>query len=239
MLKWQKNKKLTLMNILQLWGIAGVIVCFIVPFFASKPETPDVTPVFIAIEQNNLPYLKKALANGLDIETRNYMEQVDEGITRQIPGFTLLGFAVLYNRPMIAEWLIEHGADVRASQPVGTILSSAVAFKQEKLAIKIVERGGDFYPDKDYNPAEQAKIAGMVELLAVLEKHGVYAEPSKQKTENKISAPKTDYWAGGKSFAEGAAAKKADIEKRNREKAEKEAEERDLTPNGEADWNFY
>ncbi len=237
---WQKNEKyLTLGKVLLFCGIVGVVVSCMVPLFSSKSEEPDITSVFMAIEKNNLPYLKKALANGLDIETRNYMEQVDEGVTRKIPGFTLLGYAVLYNRPMIAEWLIEQGADVQAFQPMGTIFSLAVAFKQEKLAISIVEHGGDFYPDKNYNPAEQAKFAGMINLMKTLEKHGVYADASKQKTENKISVSKTDYWAGGKSFAEGIAAKKADIEKRNRERAEREAEERNLVPDGKADWDFY
>ena len=75
--------------------------------------------------------------------------------------------------------------------------------------------------------------------MKTLEKHGVYADASKQKTENKISVSKVDYWAGGKSFAEGIAAKKADIEKRNRERAEREAEERNLMPDGKADWDFY
>ncbi|MBQ3218953.1 MAG: ankyrin repeat domain-containing protein [Akkermansia sp.] len=61
---------------------------------------PYSLPV-IAIIDNNIPVLKELLAGGCDIECGNFSQ-----------GFTLLMCAVQENRPAMAEWLLQNGAQV-------------------------------------------------------------------------------------------------------------------------------
>ena len=146
--------------------------------YVSKIEEKyTITDAYEAISKNNLSLLKDILASGVGLEETDIIEEknINTGDVWYNKSFTLLGLAVFYNRPEIADWLIENGADVTAAQPMGTILSWAITYHMEDIAIKIINRGGG-YPVKEYNPASHAKLQKMEKIVQLLERYGVYSD---------------------------------------------------------------
>lgn len=128
-----------------------------------------------AISLNNLDAVKFLVKNGADIEYRDVIKtaNIDSGKAKNAEGYTALGWAMFTNRPEIARYLIEQGADITASTPMETMLFWALSFKMEDIAVRIINGGGDIYPARGYNPAAHAKILGMENIVSLLAEKGI------------------------------------------------------------------
>lgn len=129
-----------------------------------------------AISLNNYDVVKFLVKNGADLEYRDASVKTVDGVAPNPEGFTALGWAMFTNRPEIARYLIEQGADVKASMPMESMLFWAIAFKMEDIAALIIDKGGDVSGANSYNPAAHAKILGLESVVNKLAEKGISAE---------------------------------------------------------------
>lgn len=140
-----------------------------------------------AISLNNIDAVEFLVKNGVDLEA-----PFDTSEEKQDNGFTALGWAVFSNRPEIAIYLINHGADVKAEVPLGSsILFWAITYNMEDVAKEIIEKDGDIYPHNGYNPALHAAVQGQNNIVSMLAEKGVYPDDNHEVDENSQTSQKT------------------------------------------------
>lgn len=139
----------------------------------SRKEQRQALSLQEAVSLNNLEAVRFLIKNGADPEQR-FNKSAVEGTEDE--GFTALGWALFANRPEIARYLIEQGADVTASVPMnGSMLYWAIAYEHSDLALLLIDKGIDIYPSGGYNPALHARILGLDEVVLKLAEKGVEA----------------------------------------------------------------
>lgn len=137
----------------------------------SQKELRQASSLQEAVSLNNLEAVKFLLKSGADLEQRFNKSAVDGA---ESEGFTALGWALFANRPEIARYLIEQGADVTASVPMNSsMLYWAITYEHADIALLLIEKGADIYPSGGYNPALHAKILGMDDVVLKLAEKGV------------------------------------------------------------------
>ena len=158
----------------------------------SSAEVPENMPQKIsalreAISLNNIEAVEFLVKNGVDLEA-----PFDTSEEKQDNGFTALGWAVFSNRPDIAMYLINHGADVKADVPMGSsMLFWAITYNMKDVAEKIIDNGGDIYPHNGYNPALHAAVQGRNEIVSMLAAKGIKADDHHEVEENSETSQKT------------------------------------------------
>ncbi len=137
-----------------------------------KDMSSKISSLREAISLNNIDAVEFLVKKGVDIEI-----PFDTSEEKQDNGFTALGWAIFSNRPEIAMYLINHGADVKAEVPLGSsMLFWAITYNMEDVAREIIDKGGDIYPHNGYNPALHAAVQGQNNIVLMLEAKGVKAE---------------------------------------------------------------
>ena len=140
-----------------------------------------------AISLNNIDAVEFLVKNGVDLEA-----PFDTSEETQDNGFTALGWAVFSNRPEIAMYLINHGADVKAEVPLGSsMLFWAITYNMEDVAEAIIDNGGDIQPHNGYNPALHAAVQGRNKIVEMLAEKGVIADDHHETDENIETTQKT------------------------------------------------
>lgn len=153
---------------------------------AENSET-QISSLREAISLNNIDAVEFLVKNGVDLEA-----PFDTSEEKQDNGFTALGWAVFSNRPEIAIYLINHGADVKAEVPLGSsILFWAITYNMEDVAKEIIDKGGDIYPHNGYNPALHAAVQGQNNIVSMLAEKGVYPDDNHEVDENSQTSQKT------------------------------------------------
>ena len=148
----------------------------------NKPEelSSQVSSLREAISLNNIEAVEFLVKKGVNLET-----PFDTSEEKQDNGFTALGWAVFSNRPEIAMYLINHGADVKAEVPLGSsMLFWAITYNMEDVAKEIIDNDGDIYPHNGYNPALHAAVQGQNNIVAMLAEKGVFPEDNHKVEEN-------------------------------------------------------
>lgn len=143
----------------------------------ASEDVSKVTSLREAIALNNLNATKFLVKNGADIEKRFTVDQV---IISNGPdkGFTALGWALYTNRPGIAQYLIENGANVKASVPSeSSLLFWAITHEMNDISLLLIDKGANLMIGANtadyYNPALHAQILGMTQVVEKLQKKGV------------------------------------------------------------------
>lgn len=140
-----------------------------------------------AISLNNIEAVEFLVKKGVNLET-----PFDTSEEKQDNGFTALGWAVFSNRPEIAMYLINHGADVKANVPIGSsMLFWTITYNMEDVAKEIIEKGGDIYPQNGYNPALHAAVQGQNNIVSMLAEKGVFPEDQHEVDKNSQIMQKT------------------------------------------------
>ena len=152
-------------------GAFGIYRCHVKKVKEQTVAARKISSLQEAISLNNLSAVEFLLKNGVDIEQRfgNIGGKKDND-------FTALGWAMFTNRPEIARYLIENGADVKASMPMESMLFWAISFKMEDVAETIIEKGGEITPSAKYNPATHAEILDMPKIVSLLAEKGIKPE---------------------------------------------------------------
>ncbi len=120
-----------------------------------------------AISLNNLNAVEFIIKNGANIEAP--INQGDDGRY-----FTALGWALFSNRPEIARYLIEQGADVTAQIPLGSsLLYWALAHQMNNVALQLIDKGAELSAADGYNPAQHADIIGLTQVVEKLKEKGL------------------------------------------------------------------
>lgn len=120
-----------------------------------------------AISLNNLNAVEFMIKNGANIEAP--INQGDDGRF-----FTALGWALFSNRPEIARYLIEQGADVTATIPLGSsMLYWALAHRMPDAALLLIDKGATLATQDGYNPAQHAEIIGLAQVVEKLKEKGL------------------------------------------------------------------
>jgi len=123
-----------------------------------------------AISLDNLTAVEFIIKNGANIEAP--INQDENG-----KYFTALGWALFSNRPEIARYLIEEGADVKAGIPLGSsMLYWALAHQMEDVAIRLVEAGTPLSSADGYNPLRHAEAKNMDKVVEKLKENGLGEE---------------------------------------------------------------
>lgn len=153
----------------------------------SKENSAQISSLREAISLNNIDAVEFLVKNGVNLETPFYTSE-----EKQDNGFTALGWAVFSNRPEIAMYLINSGADVKAEVPLGSsMLFWAITYNMEDVAEKIIENGGDIYPHNGYNPALHAAVQGRNKIVDMLAKKGILPDDHHENEENGEEEQKT------------------------------------------------
>ncbi len=158
----------------------------------SLPKMPEENAAQLsslreAISLNNIDAVEFLVKNGVDLEA-----PFDTSEETQDNGFTALGWAVFSNRPEIAMYLINHGADVKAEVPLGSsMLFWAITYNMEDVAEAIIDNGGDIQPHNGYNPALHAAVQGRNKIVEMLAEKGVIADDHHETDENIETTQKT------------------------------------------------
>lgn len=140
-----------------------------------------------AISLNNIEAVEFLVKNGVNLEM-----PFDTSEETQDNGFTALGWAVFSNRPEIAMYLINHGADVKAEVPIGSsMLFWAITYNMGDVAKEIIENDGDIYPRNGYNPALHAAVQGQNDIVMMLSEKGIYPDDHHEKAEKEENTQKT------------------------------------------------
>ncbi len=157
--------------------------------YAATPKniSSQISSLREAISLNSMEAVELLVKNGVDLEA-----PFDTSEEQQDNGFTALGWAIFSNRPDIAMYLIEHGADVKADVPIGSsMLFWAITYNMEDVAEKIIENGGDIYPENGYNPALHASVQGKEKIVELLAEKGITAEDNHESEKNLAEPEKT------------------------------------------------
>lgn len=126
-----------------------------------------------AVSLDNLTAVEFIIKNGANIEAP--INQDENGRY-----FTALGWALFSNRPQIARYLIEQGADVHTSVPMGSsLLYWALAHQMSEVALQLIENGAVLTTADGYNPLQHAMAKNMDSVVAELQKRGMTEEPVK------------------------------------------------------------
>lgn len=126
-----------------------------------------------AISLNNLDAVNFLLKSGADIEQRFTVETIVPA-QKSDQGFTALGWALFSNRPEIAKFLIEKGANVKASVPIeSSMLYWAIAHEMNDVALLLIDKGADIDASMGYNAAQHASILGLTQVVEKLKEKGV------------------------------------------------------------------
>lgn len=142
---------------------------------------PSADNVYQAINNEDMPLLEKLFAAGANMEDVSIWQNIDldTGATKDIKGLTPLGYAVYMNKPKIAEWFIDNGADINAEMPVGgNILSWAITYRMKNVIVKLLKRGGLTF-ENGYNPADQARLLEQEDIVRLLVSYGIYPKIKK------------------------------------------------------------
>lgn len=127
-----------------------------------------------AISLDNLTAVEFIIKNGANIEAP--INQSENG-----KYFTALGWALFSNRPDIARYLIEQGADVKAGIPLGSsLLYWALAHRMDDVALLLIEKGALLSSADGYNPLQHAKVNNMSQVVEKLKEKGLKAESGEE-----------------------------------------------------------
>lgn len=125
-----------------------------------------VTVLQEAISLDNINAVEFIIKNGANIEA-----PINQGADGRY--FTALGWALFSNRPEIARYLIEQGADVTAEMPLGSsMLYWALAHEMNDVALLLIDKGAVLSSD-GYNPAQHADIIGLQQVVEKLKEKGI------------------------------------------------------------------
>lgn len=153
----------------------------------AEENSAQISSLREAISLNNIDAVEFLVKNKVDLET-----PFDTSEEKQDNGFTALGWAVFSNRPEIAMYLINHGADVKAEVPLGSsMLFWAITYNMEDVAEAIIENGGDIYPHNGYNPALHAAVQGRNKIVDMLAAKGILPDDHHENQENAEEEQKT------------------------------------------------
>ena len=123
-----------------------------------------------AISLDNLTAVEFIIKNGANLEAP--INQDENG-----KYFTALGWALFSNRPEIARYLIEQGANVKAEVPLGSsMLYWALAHQMNDVALRLIESGAVLSAKDGYNPLQHAAAKGMVQVVEKLSEKGLDQE---------------------------------------------------------------
>ena len=179
-----KKSKYILIAVVIILAVASIWFCYenkknlVLDIPENKQQ--QISSLREAISLNNIDAVEFLVEKGVDLET-----PFDTSEEKQDNGFTALGWAIFSNRPDIAMYLINHGADVKASVPLGSsMLFWAITYNMEDVAEEIIEKGGDIYPINGYNPALHAAVQGREKIVKMLEETGIKAEDEHKSDEN-------------------------------------------------------
>lgn len=123
-----------------------------------------------AISLDNLTAVEFMIKNGANLEAP--INQDENG-----KYFTALGWALFSNRPEIARYLIEQGADVKAGVPLGSsMLYWALAHQMNDVALQLIENEAVLSAKDGYSPLQHAVAKGMVQVVKKLKEKGLAEE---------------------------------------------------------------
>lgn len=190
-MKSKNVKYLLVIAIIALLGVGGYYgfqYCFSsTEEQVTEENSAQVSSLREAISLNNIDAVEFLVKNKVNLET-----PFDTSEEKQDNGFTALGWAIFSNRPEIAIYLINHGADVKAEVPLGSsMLFWAITYNMEDVAEKIIENGGDIYPHNGYNPALHAAVQGRNKIVEMLATKGIMPDDYHEKEENAKTQQKT------------------------------------------------
>lgn len=102
------------------------------------------------------PFLERALAAGIDIDDRDG------------DGYTALHMAVYHDRRAIVQWLLDHGASVRARTELGRTPLRHAVDRHKLIATRTLLQAGAFVDERDTDgetPLQQAAEPAVADLL--------------------------------------------------------------------------
>lgn len=153
----------------------------------AEETSSQISSLREAISLNNIDAVEFLVKNNVDLES-----PFDTSEEKQDNGFTALGWAIFSNRPEIAMYLINHGADVKAEVPLGSsMLFWAITYNMEDVAEAIIENDGDIYPHNGYNPALHAAVQGRNKIVDMLAAKGILPDDHHENQENTEEEQKT------------------------------------------------
>lgn len=106
---------------------------------------------------------------------QDYLKE-DENLVyaRGAHGIPILYFPVIHAHKEVADFLLQHGADINAASPMGiTPLHAAVMFKQPRMALWLLEHGAEPNPVYDgKTPLAMAIETNQAELVDIFRSKG-------------------------------------------------------------------
>ena len=189
-----KNKSVKYLLVFVIIALLAAGGYFGYQYYLTTNETPtaeensaQISSLREAISLNNIDAVEFLVKNNVDLES-----PFDTSEEKQDNGFTALGWAIFSNRPEIAMYLINHGANVKAEVPLGSsMLFWAITYNMEDVAEAIIDNGGDIYPRNGYKPALHAAVQGRNKIVDMLAEKGVIADDHHENEENTETQQKT------------------------------------------------